>query len=143
MFELILKPIVFRSKSDENPRRLAILSNYDLFARGEMQVPGKSFLSSDSATCFIVLTIPFEPCFGFRFRQYRNDLDRNLGYVIEHSNVVANTETILGPGIPAQSLNSALANLGRFVSQVMLNGISHRAADIRLEFSKVSDCLWR
>src|SRR5262245_25017382 len=97
----------------------------------------RSSLISDSAICFIAFSMFFEPGVGFGFRHDCQDLDRLLGHVVEDSNVVSDSKTVLWPGEPSQSLGAALARLGRLMPQMLFDRVAHRGPDIRLEIVQV------
>src|SRR5262245_42510228 len=99
----------------------------------------RSSLISDRATCFIAFTMFRKPGIHFGFRHDSQDLDHPFGYIVKHSKIVTDAKAVLGLRQPAQSLDAASAHLGGLMPQVLLDGITHRGADTRLEIVQVLD----
>jgi hypothetical protein len=76
------------------------------------------------------------------FRHDRQDLDRFLGHIVKHPNVIADARAILRMQEPAQTLDAALAHFGWLMPQMLLNGITDRITDVGFEIIQVLDRFW-
>src|SRR4051794_28947815 len=93
----------------------------------------RSSFTSDSATCFIALTVFLKPGVRLGFRDNRQDLDLVTRDVIEDPDVVTDAQTVLRVGQSAEPLDPALARLGGLVPQVLLHRVSDLRPDVCLE----------
>src|SRR5438067_5200746 len=83
-----------------------------------------------SATSRLGSSARREPRRGFVFRDDREDFDPVFFDLIEHPNF-SHPEPVLGLAQPAQPFDSALADLGRLMPQVPVDGIPDLRAQVR------------
>jgi len=82
-----------------------------------------------------------QPSFRPRFTNNWQYLDHGFAHIVKHSNIIADTKAVLRPREPSQLFDSTLALFGRLVSQVLVECISYRCANIGLEIAQVFDSL--
>ncbi|HZU39082.1 MAG TPA: hypothetical protein VFA18_24365 [Gemmataceae bacterium] len=83
-----------------------------------------------------------KPGIGLGFRHDGRDLHGLLGYIVEHADIVADPQAVLGMGEAAQPLDPAPARFRRLLPEVLFEGIPHGGASIRPEAVQVRERFW-
>jgi hypothetical protein len=73
---------------------------------------------------------------GLWFGDDRQDFDGRVRYIVKHPNI-ADAKTILRPRKTTKALDPAAADFARLLSQMRLEGGSHKCADIGFEIAKI------
>lgn len=87
-------------------------------------------------------SVDFEPPFGLRLRDDREDLDFLVGDVIENA-YLFDAEAILRLREPAKSLDATLGDLRWFMPEVRRDGILDGCAFVGWECPKAGSRGWR
>jgi len=87
------------------------------------------------ATCRIRRSFLFEPRLRFGLADDGEDFDCDFLNIIKYPNV-AHAQPVLRPAHTPQTLNTAFADLRRFVTQMALKSISYLTSDVRGQFSQ-------
>src|SRR5262245_23903152 len=99
----------------------------------------RSSLISDSAICFITFSMFCKPFVGAGFRDDRQNLYHLSSYIEKDANIITDAQAVLGTREPSKFLDTALAHLGRLMSQMLFNRITHLGSDLRLQIVEVLD----
>jgi len=83
-----------------------------------------------------------QPSLSLRFGHDRHDLDGRAGHIVENADFVDAKSRLRAPKA-AKALDAPTTRTSRLVPQMSIEGVPHRASNIRFQRLEVFNSLWR